>query len=166
MLAIMEKKVERAFMITLHKSYNTKCLLGIALGLFLCTGSCAPDLVDDPIPHASFPDIVISISNYQALLLDGGYIYRPEGVRGIIIYRKNSTTFLAFERNCSFQPYEAGATVDVHSSTFYIFDPSPECNSSFNFEGNPIGGQAWRPLLQYQTSVSGNTLTIIDNVIQ
>lgn len=127
--------------------------------------SCSPDLVDDPIPFQPFPDIDIILSNYPSLATDGGYILINDGgVRGIILYRKNSTAYLAFERNCSFQPTDACATVDVHSSTLFMQDAC--CGSSFNFDdGIPRGGPAWRPLQQYRTSLSGNTLTIIDEVI-
>ena len=160
----MAEKTERDFMITLHKPYSIKSLFGIVLTLFVFIGSCTPDLVDSPIPRGSFDDFTITISNHQSLLSDGGYIYRPEGARGMIIYRKNSTTYYAFERNCSFQPGDACATVDVHASTLFMEDTC--CGSHFNFEGTPTGGPAWRPLLRYETSLSGNTLTITDSIVE
>jgi hypothetical protein len=135
------------------------------ISILFLTLSCNPDLVDDPIPHGNFPDIIITLSNYPSLISDGGYILINDGgVRGIILYRKNISMYLAFERNCTFQPGDACATVDIHSSTLFMQDTC--CGSSFNFDGIPTGGPAWRPLLQYQTSLSGNTLTITDNVIQ
>jgi hypothetical protein len=138
-----------------------KKVLPILLLLF----SCSPDLVDDPIPFQPFPDINITLSNHPTLGSDGGYIFINDGgVKGIILYRKNSTTYLAFERNCSFQPNDACATVDVHSSTLFMQDAC--CGSSFNFEGKPTGGPAWRPLQQYETLPSGNTLTITDTIVE
>ncbi len=72
---------------------------GFLILLFLF--SCNSDLVDDPIPFQPFPDINIILSNHPALGSDGGYILINDGgVRGIILYRKNSSTYLAFERNC------------------------------------------------------------------
>jgi Rieske Fe-S protein len=132
----------------------------------LLLNNCGPDFVDDPIPVVQFPDFTITISNYPPLLIDGGSIYRSEGVRGLIIYRKNGSTFLAFERNCTFQPNEPCSTVEVHSSSLYIFDPC--CGSTFNFDGNPTGSPASRQLRQYQTSwsVGTNTLTVTDQIIQ
>jgi hypothetical protein len=135
---------------------------GFLLLLFLI--SCEPDLVDDPIPFQPFPDINIVIPNHPSLSSDGGnIIINDGGVRGIILYRKNSTTYLAFERNCSYKPNDACATVEVHSSTLFMQDAC--CGSSFSFEGIPTGGPAWRPLQQYQTSLSGNTVTITDQII-
>ena len=133
--------------------------------LLLVAHSCNSDLVDDPIPRRDFPNIIITLSNYPPLISDGGYILVNDGgVRGIILYRKNSTTYLAFERNCTFQPNDACATVDVHVSTLFMQDTC--CGSSFNFEGKPTGGPAWRPLQQYETSLSSNTLTITDLIIE
>jgi Rieske Fe-S protein len=132
----------------------------------LLLSNCGTDFVDDPIPIAQFPDFAITISNYPALLIDGGYIYRSEGVRGLIIYRKTNSTFLAFERNCTFQPNNVCSTVEVHSSSLYIFDPC--CGSTFNFDGNPTGTPASRALRQYQTTWSAgtNTITVTDQIIQ
>lgn len=128
--------------------------------------SCNRDLSDDPIPVQPFIDIVIELNlpAYFSLNTDGGFKEINGGVRGIIIYRVNSTTYYAYERNCSFQPSGACATVDVHSSGLFMIDTC--CNSSFGFtDGNPTGGPAWRPLLRYRTQLSGQTLTVTDDVI-
>ena len=132
-----------------------------ALSLLL---SCGQDPTDDPIPYTAFPDINIILSNYPVLLSDNSYIYIDDGgFRGLILYRKSATVFYAFERNCSFQPLDACATVEVHSSTLYMEDPC--CKSIFNFEGNRTSGPAWRPLNQYVTIVNLNTVTITDTLI-
>lgn len=71
---------------------------------------------------------------------------------------------MAYERNCSFRPNEACATVDAHSSGLFMIDSC--CNSNFSFtDGSPTGGPAWRPLNRYRTQLSGITLTITDEVI-
>ena len=154
----MEKRVERVFMIMINNFFRKRFLL--LLFLF----SCEPDLVDDPMPFQPFPDINIIVPNYQALSSDGGYIIINDGgVRGIILYRKSASTYLAFERNCSYRPNEACATVEVHSSTLFMNDTC--CGSSFSFEGIPTGGPAWRPLQQYRASLSGNTVIITDEIV-
>ncbi len=163
MLVIMEEKAERVFISIIKMTITFK--EGFLITLLLLTISCNPDLVDDPIPRKIFPDIIITLTNYPALLSDGGYILINDGgVRGIILYRKNSTTYLAFERNCTFQPNDACATVDVHVSTLFMQDTC--CGSSFNFDGTPSGGPAWRPLQQYETSLSNNMLTITDLIVE
>ncbi|QOI96989.1 MAG: hypothetical protein HRU69_05560 [Flammeovirgaceae bacterium] len=134
----------------------------LALAAFL---NCSPDLTDDPIPPATFADIFINLNLPENLVLntDGNSKYFNGGVRGIIVHRVNASTYRAFERNCSFQPNEACATVGVHISTLYMEDSC--CGSTFNFNGDPTGGPAWRPLRQYQTILSGNELTVTDEVV-
>lgn len=140
-----------------------KKLILLLIVASLC--NCEPDFIDDPVPIVQFPTFTLTISNYPSLLIDGGFIYRSEGVRGIIIYRKTNSSYLAFERNCTFRPNDVCSTIEVHSSNLYIFDPC--CGSTFNFDGNPTGSPASRALRQYQTSYSigTNTLTVTDQII-
>lgn len=164
MLVITEKKVGKGFMITPNNLLRGILKSTFLFLLFITLDSCDSDRVDDPIPYQPFPDHYIEISNFPALTTDGGTTEINDiGVRGVILYRKSSTVYIAFERNCSFQPNDACATVDVHTSTLFMEDAC--CRSSFNFDGNPTGGPAWRPLHQYRTSLSGNTLTITDEII-
>jgi hypothetical protein len=134
--------------------------------LLLALCSCKQDLSDDPIPFAPFSDIVIDLSFLEFLSLNtnGGFKeLNNKGVRGIIIYRSDAKTYLAYERNCSYHPNDACATVNVHSSGLYLTDPC--CGSTFNFsDGNPSGGIAWRPLRQYRTQLVGTTLTITSDI--
>jgi hypothetical protein len=142
---------------------RSKRLLGWSLVVLLA--SCQPDMSDDPIPFVAFPDFVANLMapEYQSLAVVGGYKeINSIGVRGVIVYRLNASTYLAFERNCSFRPNEACATVNVHSSSLYMIDPC--CNSSFSFDnGSPTGGAASRPLRQYDTQLVGSELTITDD---
>ncbi len=138
--------------------------------LFVSFLSCTPDLYDDPIPPVIFEDIVLPLTLPEniGLATDGGFrdlslAYPSGGVRGIIVYRKNSTTYLAFEKNCSYQPNSACATVNVHVSTFFLEDPC--CASTFSWDGFPSGGPAWQPLRQYVTILNGTVLTITDDIV-
>ncbi len=134
------------------------CLLALA---------CQPDFSDDPIPVVPFPDFVVSLSapEYQPLQVNGGHKeINSIGVRGVIVYRVDASTYKVFERNCSYRPNEACATVNVHSSLLYMVDPC--CNSSFSFpDGMPTGGLATRPLRQYASELVGSQLTITDEII-
>lgn len=141
----------------------TLVLVCASLGL----GSCEPEMTDDPIPFVAFSDLVINLGlpEFNSLRVDGGYKeFGRIGVRGVIVYRVNSTTYRAYEKNCSFHPNAAGSTVNVHSSLLFLEDSS--CGSTFNFsEGQPTGGPAWRPLRQYRTELVASTLTITSDVI-
>jgi nitrite reductase/ring-hydroxylating ferredoxin subunit len=118
-------------------------------------------LYDDPIPEGFFPDIIINLSfpEYAALNSDGNAINIDGGVRGIVLYRKSALIYIAYERNCSFHPNDACATIEVHSSKLFLIDTC--CGSSFDLdEGSPTGGPAWRPLRKYRTFLDGTNLTI------
>jgi len=134
-----------------YRLFVIYCLLFLA--------SCKPDLSDDAIPEAFFSDIILNLNVHNDLKTDGGTENIDGGVRGIIVYRKNSTTYLAYERNCSFHPNDACATVEVHSTKLYLTDTC--CSSTFGLDdGLPTGGPAWRPLRRYKTFLNGSDLTI------
>lgn len=144
-----------------------KKFLGSMVFLAAIAG-CQPDLQDDVIPWQPFDVINVNLNlpEYINLKMDGGYVYLNDGgVRGLILYRQNPSNYIAYERNCSFQPNTACATVEVHVSTLYIFCPC--CSSNFDFaSGYPTAGPAWRPLRKYDTSLNGSTLTITDQVVE
>jgi hypothetical protein len=129
--------------------------------------SCSGDRVDDPIPIQPFPDVVIQLGlpEYASLQINGYmYLTKNAGVRGIILYKQDHTTYRAYERTCSFQPNSACATVEIDASGLFMHDPC--CSSQFGFaDGFPTNGPAWRPLLQYVTILDGSQLTITDDVI-
>jgi nitrite reductase/ring-hydroxylating ferredoxin subunit len=136
-------------------------------GLLYFSVSCSPDMQDDAIPFVPFSPIVLNLNlpTYVALRSDGGHVSIDGGVRGIILYRKSASEYLAFEQNCSYQPNNACAQVMVNASHLYMEDAC--CGSTFNFSnGSPSGGPAWRPLRQYRTSSVGSELSITDDIIE
>lgn len=141
-------------------------MLSVTMLLVTSFSSCAPDVSDDAIPFVPFADIIVNLNlpEYASIKLDGGYKYINGGVRGIILYRKNASTYIAYERNSSYHPNEACATVEVHSSGLYIIDPCS--NSTFDLStGNAAGGLATRPLRQYVVLLSVFELTITDEIL-
>lgn len=158
---IMVERPERAFMTIVKSIFFTAFTICI-----LASIGCSDELVDGEIPPATFNDIVVNLDlpQYNDLSIDGGFVLLNEGVRGIILYRVNASTYNAFERNCSYQPYEACATVEVHSSGLFLTDPC--CGSSFSVQdGFPTGGPARFALRRYTINSSGRTLTITDEPI-
>ena len=144
-------------------SYLFLCMFAICL-----LDGCSPDLSDDNIPPANFPDIVINLTlpANASLAPQGGFKEIGNGgVRGIIVYNEGGGIYNAFERNCSYHPNDACATVNVDNSSLFMIDPC--CGSTFDFStGNPIGGVAWRPLRKYETLVNGLELTITENIVE
>jgi nitrite reductase/ring-hydroxylating ferredoxin subunit len=165
----VEEKVGKVFMnIRLNKyiTFARPVLTRWTTVWFFIVLGCSPDYSDDNIPPVNFPDIVIvlNLPSYSSLMTKGGFKEIGGGVRGIIVYCEDVGKYHAFERNCSYQPNDACATVNIDASKLFMIDPC--CGSSFDFStGNPIGGVAWRPLRKYQTTVTGNELTITEVVV-
>lgn len=157
MQVIMAEKVVKAFTIIINTAF---LLLGVSFA------SCNDEFRQDEIPLAAFDDIFINLDlpQYNDLSFDRGFITLPQGVRGIILYRLNSSTYFAFERNCTFLPNEAGSTVNVDQSKLFMRDTS--CGSTFGFdEGIPTSGPAQFPLRRYRIIQVGRTLTITDDPV-
>lgn len=134
------------------------CLIALA--------ACTPNDYDDPVPYAPFPDIIMNLNlpDHIALKTVGATATVSGGVRGIIIYCKQSNEYLAYERNCTYHPNDACATVNVDVSKLFLVDPC--CGSMFDpATGSPSGGLAIRPLVQYKTTFDGTMLTITDERI-
>lgn len=121
--------------------------------------SCEGNLNISPIPDVPV-NVEVNLNDIDNVALKqiGGYIYTPGGVRGLIVYRKSQTEYKAYDRNCTFQPSDACATVDFHSSGFYIEDTC--CSSVFDTDGFPTGGPAEYPLKEYQISQTSDILFI------
>ncbi|RAV99760.1 Rieske (2Fe-2S) protein [Pseudochryseolinea flava] len=137
-----------------------------AISIIVTLAGCSPDLSDDVIPQQPFDDIVLELTlpSYAALQTNGGTLYLQDGgVRGIIVYRQNESTYIAFERNCSYRPNEACATVNVDATKLFMVDPC--CQSRFRFpDGEPTDGPAIRQLNRYAADLDGTTLTIRSSV--
>jgi hypothetical protein len=162
---ILGEKAVKVFMII--PSSAQRFLTTFVLLSFIMVVSCKPDLTDEPIPYLSFGTIYLNLNlpEYASLKTDGGFHYYDDaGVRGLIIYRQSASNYIAYERNCSYQPSQACATVNVHVSRLFMEDPC--CGSFFEFAtGNPTSGVAWRPLNRYFTTLNGSDLTITDEVL-
>jgi nitrite reductase/ring-hydroxylating ferredoxin subunit len=135
--------------------------------LLVFLAACSPDLSDDEIPITHFPDIIINLSlpSNIDLAAKGGYKTIDDGgVRGIIVYCEDVGVYHAYERNCSYSPNDACATVDVDASRLFMIDHC--CGSSFDFRtGQPIGGVAWRPLRKFEATANGSELVITETII-
>jgi len=139
---------------------NKSSLLAVAL---LMLTACTTET-----QIANIPDVLVNIDlnlnniEAQPLQLDGGFVELDGGVRGIIVYRVSSGQYVAFERNCTYEPTRTCARVKVDDSGFFMVDTC--CSSTFSFpDGLPTGGPATIPLKQYQTIIDGNFLLIRNN---
>lgn len=110
------------------------------------------------IPLAAVNEILFLTDQQNSnLRFDNGAVYHKGGVRGLIIVRQNASSYLAFDRNCPYQPLDTCARLKI-DPFLRLYDPC--CQSQFSLQGQPQAGPATRPLRQYNASLSGNTLTI------
>lgn len=138
----------------------------VALPTLLMLAACNSTDTTQTIPSISFStQINIANQQYQALRYDNGVVTLPAtgiaggGVKGLLIIRQNATTYLAFERNCPYRPYDACSLVGLdRGSRLFLRDTC--CTSQFNFQGQITGGPATRALRQYNTSLIGSILTV------
>jgi nitrite reductase/ring-hydroxylating ferredoxin subunit len=114
--------------------------------------------------QAAFPTINVNLNypQFQKLKLDRGFVYLDGGLKGLILYRASENSYLAFDRACPHNPN--GEVVQVDLSSLFMIDHA--CHSSFNFsDGQPTGGPAQRPLVQYRVDQEGTVLKISDEII-
>jgi nitrite reductase/ring-hydroxylating ferredoxin subunit len=106
-------------------------------------------------------DISIYTNNpsFVNISVVGGWTYITGGIRGIIVYRKSNTEFMAYDRNCTYQPSDPCATVVMDVSNIEAKDTC--CNSRFSiYDGSVFQGPAAAPLKAYSTTFNGSVLHI------
>ncbi|MGQ0827706.1 MAG: hypothetical protein ACT4ON_04865, partial [Bacteroidota bacterium] len=109
--------------------------------------SCKKDTPNN-VPNTAV-DIYLYINNPSNVNLTaiGGWVYINGGVRGILVYRKSSSEFMAYDRNCTYRsgdPYPC-ATISVDASNIIATDTC--CNSKFSiYDGSVTQGPAGLPL--------------------
>ncbi len=136
---------------------------------FLLITACGSDsTTQQQIPYGVV-NLSIDLTNqqYRALRADNGAVLfekngpvGPAGVKGVILVRQNAQSYLAFERNCPYQPYDACSLVRLDRSALFLRDTC--CNSQFDLRGQVTGGPSARPLLQYSVSLQGTQLTVVN----
>ncbi len=139
-------------------SLRTAAVLFTLLTLVLT--SCKKE---DTIPNVAV-DFYVHLSDPQFVNLQvvGGWVYVTGGSKGIIIYRKSQSEFMAFDRHCPYKPSD-GCTVTVDSSNLLCEDASC-CHSKFLItDGSVSSGPASHPLKRYQTSFDGTDLVHVFN---
>jgi hypothetical protein len=78
---------------------------------------------------------------------------------GVILYRGPSGEFWAFDRLCLYHD-DNSCAVDLTSDVSIAECPCCETRYILSSEGDPISGPSKTPLLQYNTSLSGQILYV------
>jgi nitrite reductase/ring-hydroxylating ferredoxin subunit len=145
----------------MKKSFFRPVLLFLfILFIVLPSQQCKKDEDEIPNAYVSFY-IDVTSTQYSGLNNIGGYIYVTGGVRGIIIYRRSTDEFMAYERDCPYQPSNSCALVEVDNSALMAVDSC--CGSQFLLlDGSVIQGPSTKMLKHYQTSFDGTTLHVFN----
>ena len=153
MPAIGVKKQVEDFMIMMLRLF-------VILSLYVLM-ACNPAPEETNIPNVRV-DIEVDLNSIDSQPLQpiGGFIYLTGGVRGIVLIHTGLTEYVALDRNCTFEPGQTDAIVDMHDSGFYLEDIT--CTSTFDHNGFPTGGPAPFPLKKYRISRSGDLLFIMN----
>ena len=137
-------------------SFSVAVLLLLAVPVLF--ESCKKD--ESQIPEAHL-DIYIHINDPAFINLNavGGWVYVTGGVRGIVVYRKSISEFMAYDRACTYDPNNPSEYVKVDSSQVMVKDD--HCGSKLLLsDGYVVNGPASLPLKSYQTSFDGNVVHI------
>lgn len=132
---------------------------GFLLLLLLGSMSCKKTN-NSQVPN-TLVDITIYTTDPQFFKLNaiGGWVYITGGVRGIIVYHQSPDQYMAYDRNCTFNPSASNAFVSVDSTNVSAVDTS--CGSKFLlYDGSVTKGPATFGLKQYNTLLSGSALRI------
>lgn len=142
-------------------------LIYTALLLSASFFACDSDPLPAEIPPAIFDDIFINLDlpEYQPLDIQGFvYVQAGGGSNGIILYKNSVADYNAYERTCSYDPFNATAIIEVTPGNTAMVDYT--CGSYFTLEnGQPQGGPAFVPLRQYRVILNGRSLTITDEPV-
>ncbi len=115
---------------------------------------------DDQIPYVQVNlTLYLNTAEFQELKVPGNWANITGGVRGIIVFCPYDGEYLAFERNCPYEPSNDSARVEVDETG--MFAVCPDCGSKFNlYDGSVVDGPAGLPLRQYTTSLENDVLYI------
>jgi len=125
--------------------------------------SCKKDNQDDRIPNVTVSQtIYLNLPSYTVLNSVGNYVYISGGYRGIIVYRRSISEFVAYDRACPYDPTVSGALLEVDSNGLTTVDR--HCGSKFLLvDGSVNQGPATSPMKGYATQYDGNNQVYIYN---
>ena len=143
------------------KTYYT-FILTVVVILIYSFSSCKKDNSDDIIPYVPVnTTIYLSLPEYAPLNSIGNSVFIDGGYRGIVVYRRALTEFVAYDRACPFDPTASGAKLVLDSGLIITVDLN--CGSKFSlFDGSILHGPSTRPMKPYNTNYDpgSNSVTI------
>ncbi len=136
--------------------FNIKKILYFGLLLSFAINSCKKESTNENGSTSGYVDMEVNIVNYPVLNAIGGWEYIFTGTRNLIVYRKSVSEFMAYDRQCTYQPANTCAPVIVDVSSTFISDTCKNCNSKFLLvDGSVNTPPASLPLSRYQAVWDG-----------
>ncbi|NVK63518.1 MAG: hypothetical protein HWE22_02980 [Flavobacteriales bacterium] len=111
-----------------------------------------------PVPSIPFDiSIDISLPSYSALMGVSGWAYVNGGSRGIIVYRRGVSDFVAFDRHSPADPVGTSCDQPLVPDDNNFLQLNDTCNNAtFSlYDGSPISNSVYG-LRMYQTMWDGN----------
>ncbi len=128
--------------------------------LIASTWSCGEKQKHDSIPEVPV-NLYLDINSTMYIELNtiGGWVYLTGGYKGILIYRISVDEFVAYDRACPYDPFDAASRIVMDPSGLTCSDSN--CTSQFGIlDGSVIKGPATIPLKRYNTYYDGNILSV------
>ena len=140
---------------------NSSAVILIIGVFFLLWSGCSKN--SDTVNNIPYVGVSFSINpnstEYIHLNTVDGWEYLTGGYKGILVFRKSVTEFVAFERACPYDWQNTNARINIDTSGITAY--CPVCKSKYVLiDGTPYNGPSRYPLRQYQTSYDGNLLYI------
>ena len=115
---------------------------------------------DHPVPYVPVNYTIYTTDpEFVDLNAVGNWIYITGGSKGIIVYRKSNSEFVALDRHGTIQSESSCARVVVDSNNITATEQC-EKGKYLITDGSVVSGNTPYPLLQYQTSFDGTVLRI------
>ncbi|HOE04182.1 MAG TPA: hypothetical protein PLZ52_03110 [Bacteroidales bacterium] len=135
----------------------SKILILLTLFLLFFNTSCNDE---DRVPYVPVNlQLFLNSADYQDLKISGNWKYISGGSRGIIVFCVYPGEYMAFDRNCTYDPYNDSARIYVDETN--MFAVCEHCSSKFNlYDGTVVSGDAPYSLVQYSTQVDNDVLYI------
>ncbi len=161
----MAEKQQKVF---IHMKSRYSLTVVVLMVLF---GNCKRETIDDRdlIPNVPVTlNINLDLPAYNQLQLPGAWMYFDGGSKGIIVYHGYDFEYRAYDRNCSYQPFENCARIEMEDNSLYAHCGETQkdsfitcCGSRFDLSNAfPVNGPAVRPLKLYNVFKQGNSLLI------
>lgn len=129
-------------------------LCGVAIAGAALIESCKKNKTTPPVPVPVNFTLDLTNSANSALNTVGGYLYSNNVIVARTNSALNSSSFVAFSEACT----HAGCTVSYSGSTSRFVCP---CHGgTFDLSGNVVSGPPPSALTKYNTTLSGNILTV------